>query len=394
MSYNPDLWTVSSNDALKISIADDDGYVSFPPLFTYPIFGDSEQIFGYKDLKIDLVFDSVTFLPFVKVSYKEKLNDEVDDINSKILEFLPEATIVDDEVKWVDTFKKEQSELIDYGKEFELINSYNVKNEEFSVYKTNFKGKSNGPSNGKAIELMKRLQIFVLLFIEAGSYIDTSDELWELFILVSNKTKKILGFATAYSYFKYNGALEFDNEKDTKKRNKISQFVVLPPYQKSQHGSSLYNSIISFWNGDNTVEEITVEDPNEKFDDLRYRNDFKRLFEEGFITNLPKNLKTIDSKWFITNAAKYKIELNQFKKLVEIGYLYTENIKLARLLIKKRLYEKNRDGLIELELAIRNDKLQTAYESIKQEYDRLIDSIRLREIDLGSNKRQKTQPDV
>ncbi|ODQ61050.1 hypothetical protein WICANDRAFT_61616 [Wickerhamomyces anomalus NRRL Y-366-8] len=388
MSYNPEVWTISSNEALKVSIADDQGYVSFPPLFTYPIFGDSEQIFGYKDLKIDLVFDSITFLPFLKVSYKEKLNDEVDDITAKLLEFLPKSTIVDDEVKWVDAFKKEQEELIDYNKEFELINTYNVKNEEFSIFKTSFQT-SEGEKT-KAVDLMKRLQIFVLLFIEAGSYIDTSDELWDLFILVSNKTKKILGFSTAYSYFKYNGAIEFDSNPNVKKRNKISQFVVLPPYQKTQHGSSLYSSIISYWNGNELVEEITVEDPNEKFDDLRYRNDFKRLFEEGFINQLPKNLKTIDNKWFITNANKFKIELNQFKKLVEIGYLYTENIKLARLLIKKRLYEKNRDGLVELELAIRNDKLQTAYESIKQEYDRLIDSIRVRAVnDIGSSKKQK-----
>ncbi|CAM9018229.1 unnamed protein product [Wickerhamomyces anomalus] len=388
MSYNPEVWTISSNEALKVSIADDQGYVSFPPLFTYPIFGDSEQIFGYKDLKIDLVFDSITFLPFLKVSYKEKLNDEVDDITAKLLEFLPKSTIVDDEVKWVDAFKKEQEELLDYNKEFELINTYNVKNEEFSIFKTSFQT-SEGEKT-KAVDLMKRLQIFVLLFIEAGSYIDTSDELWDLFILVSNKTKKILGFSTAYSYFKYNGAIEFDSNPNVKKRNKISQFVVLPPYQKTQHGSSLYSSIISYWNGNELVEEITVEDPNEKFDDLRYRNDFKRLFEEGFINQLPKNLKTIDNKWFITNANKFKIELNQFKKLVEIGYLYTENIKLARLLIKKRLYEKNRDGLVELELAIRNDKLQTAYESIKQEYDRLIDSIRVRAVnDIGSSKKQK-----
>lgn len=388
MSYNPEVWTISSNEALKVSIADDQGYVSFPPLFTYPIFGDSEQIFGYKDLKIDLVFDSITFLPFLKVSYKEKLNDEVDDVTAKLLEFLPKSTIVDDEVKWVDAFKKEQEELIDYNKEFELINTYNVKNEEFSIFKTSFQT-SEGEKT-KAVDLMKRLQIFVLLFIEAGSYIDTSDELWDLFILVSNKTKKILGFSTAYSYFKYNGAIEFDSNPNVKKRNKISQFVVLPPYQKTQHGSSLYSSIISYWNGNELVEEITVEDPNEKFDDLRYRNDFKRLFEEGFINQLPKNLKTIDNKWFITNANKFKIELNQFKKLVEIGYLYTENIKLARLLIKKRLYEKNRDGLVELELAIRNDKLQTAYESIKQEYDRLIDSIRVRAVnDIGSSKKQK-----
>ncbi|CCH43491.1 Histone acetyltransferase type B catalytic subunit [Wickerhamomyces ciferrii] len=385
MSYNPETWTISSNEALKVSIADDQGYISFSPLFTYPIFGDAEQIFGYKDLKINLVFDSITFLPFLKVNYSEKLNDEVDDIQKKILGFLPSSTIIDDEAKWIDTFTQEQKEL--KRDSWELINDYNVKNEDFQVFKTNFK--QNGQDNLQSIELNKRLQIFVLLFIEAGSYIDTSDELWDLFLLVSKKTQKILGFTTAYSYFKYNGAQEFDSNDEIYTRNKISQFVIFPPYQKHQHGSWLYNSIVSYWMGKLTVKEITIEDPNEKFDDLRYRNDFKRLYEDGFINSLPTTLTKIDLNWFQIHAQQYKIELNQFKKLVEIGYLYTEQFKLARLIIKKRLYEKNKDGLLELELAIRNDKLQTAYESIKQDYDRIIDSIRVREIDQNPLKKQK-----
>ena len=358
MSYDPEKWTVSSNDVLSISIADDDGYTSFKPAFTYPIFGDSEQIFGYKDLKINLAFHYTTFLPFLKVTYSEKLNDEVDDVKDKMLEFLPASTVVDDEQLWVETFKKEK---VERG---ELI----AKLDEYAVYKYGF-------DNEFAVELNKRLQILVLMFIEAGSYIDTSDSLWSLFVMRKDDT--IIGFTTSYSYFKYNGGEEFDSNKAIKRRNKISQFVILPNHQNGLHGSQLYQAVINYWLADPEVQEICVEDPNEKFDDLRYRNDFKRLFEEGVLSNLPSSISKLDEAWFVSNAASHKLELNQFKKLVEMGYLYNENVKLARLVIKKRLYIKNRDGLSELDKALRNDKLQTAYEGIRQDYTRILDALRL-----------------
>lgn len=375
MSYNPDTWTFSSNEALQISIADSNGSFAFKPLFTYPIFGDSEQIFGYKDLEIKLIFETQTFLPLLIVKYSEKLNDDVDDVEAKLLEFLPESTIVNDEPKWIAQFQKEQKQL-KYDK-YEVVDSYSSKTRgeirDFEVVKTKF-------GDPFTTELNKRLQIFVLLFIEAGSYIDTSDDLWDLYLILGTKEKDIVGFATTYSYFKYNGFEEFDASTDYKKRNKISQFVVLPPYQNSTHGSQLYNAIVEHWTKDPLIEEITIEDPNEKFDDLRYRNDFKRLFEVGFLSNLPKDFSQLTNQWFKDNAKLYKIELQQFKKLVEIGYLYNnQNLKLARLLIKRRLYEKNKDGLLELDVPVRNDKLQTAYESIKADYQRLLESVRLRD---------------
>ncbi|CDR45247.1 CYFA0S17e00628g1_1 [Cyberlindnera fabianii] len=378
--YNPELWTVSSNEALTLNIADSTGHTAFHPTFTYPIFGDSEQIFGYKGLSIHLAFDSSTFLPFLKVKFDKKLNDDVEDVQAKLLEFLPESTILDDEEKWVATFKEEHKTL-NYSK-FELINKYESKGQEYAIYKTKL-------NNDLAVELNRRLQILVLLFIEAGSYIDDTDDKWDLFLCVQSGTNNIVGFTTAYSYLKYNGADEFDAVDQLKHRNKISQFVILPTYQSQSHGSQLYNTVTGYWIADENVQEITVEDPNEKFDDLRYRNDFKRLFEEGYIPSLPKNVMTVTNQWYKEQAAKYKIELNQFKKLTEIGYLYNQNVKVARLLIKKRLYEKNRDGLVELEPAVRNDKLQTAFESIQQEYLRIIDTLRLRDSSNRPVKKQK-----
>ncbi len=46
-------------------------------------------------------------------------------------------------------FQKGQEELLDFNKEFELINTYNVKNEEFSIFKTSFQ-----TSEGEKLKLL------------------------------------------------------------------------------------------------------------------------------------------------------------------------------------------------------------------------------------------------
>lgn len=79
-SLQPEQWTASLNEALSIFVTDTQGKAhNFSPLFTYPIFGEAETIFGFKGLRIFLCFDSVTFLPFLNVKFDNKLEDiEVD----------------------------------------------------------------------------------------------------------------------------------------------------------------------------------------------------------------------------------------------------------------------------------------------------------------------------
>ena len=45
----------------------------FNPAFTYPIFGEDEKIFGYKDLKISLRFRANDMRPHVHTTYSKKL---------------------------------------------------------------------------------------------------------------------------------------------------------------------------------------------------------------------------------------------------------------------------------------------------------------------------------
>ena len=58
----------------------------------------------------------------------------------------------------------------------EVIESYEVNGNTYTVYRASLRDPS-------ALTLVSRLQILVLLFVEGGTYIDTSDDRWQIYIL-------------------------------------------------------------------------------------------------------------------------------------------------------------------------------------------------------------------
>lgn len=388
---NPTSWTCSSNNALYVSIAEPKGAFTFKPKFTYPIFGEAEQIFGYKDLRMDLAFDCKSLKPFFNYRYSSKMSENVKDIKEQVLPFLAEKgkdVIFKDEGKWLDSVDDEEFHIP--GK---CVKEYTIRTDLLNTYKV---FKFNVAKDKEGLKLHRRMQVFVLLYIEAGSYIDDSDPAWDIYCIYKcpkdGSKETFIGFTTTYSYWKYPGHLLYDATEKlaTKYREKISQFIVLPPFQSKRHGQHLYEAVVNDWLNDNSVEELTVEDPSEAFDDLRDRCDMERLlFQHGFLKSLGK--LPVTDEW-IENARKQeKMEKRQFARCVEMGLLYALNEqqktmqssgieglsqKEIRALIKARLYRKNRDALADLERADMQDKLQTAYQRIRDDYMRILSSVR------------------
>lgn len=178
--FKPETWTSNANEALKISIVDENA-IQFSPLFTYPIYGDSEKIYGYKDLVIHLAFDSIAFKPYVNVKYSSKLNDDdIINVEEKLLSFLPkDDVIVKDEAKWVDCFTEEQTNY-NLSEGFHKVSEYSLNGEEFTVYKT-------GLLDDFAKRMHRRVQIFSIIFIEAANYIDENDPNWDIFGSLTRK---------------------------------------------------------------------------------------------------------------------------------------------------------------------------------------------------------------
>lgn len=90
----------NANEALHISLIQSGAtapieLASFHPQFTYPIFGDEEQIFGYKDLRIDVRFAAHNMHSDVQIAYSSKFpavgDTEATDMEKILEQFLPDG---------------------------------------------------------------------------------------------------------------------------------------------------------------------------------------------------------------------------------------------------------------------------------------------------------------
>lgn len=183
-----------------------------------------------------------------------------------------------------------------------------------------------------------RLESFIFWYIDASSRID-HDERWKFFVVFEKFETKdgetryaSVGYASVYQYFHY----------PNKIRPRVSQFLILPPFQRKGIGSKLLQKIYSYFQSQEKVCDITVEDASEEFQRLRNTIDSRML------KNLPAfsvdNLK----KGFGSDMAQeakdnFKINPKQSRIVYEIlrlGVTKTENkeeYKSYRLDVKKRL---------------------------------------------------------
>ena len=58
----------------------------------------------------------------------------------------------------------------------EKIDEYTANGNSYIVYKSSL-------ADSETVALVDRLQLLILLYIEGGSYIDTSDDRWQIYIL-------------------------------------------------------------------------------------------------------------------------------------------------------------------------------------------------------------------
>lgn len=210
------------------------------------------------------------------------------------------------------------------------------------------------------LQLVRRIQVLVSLFIEGGSPIRTesSDEYeadplerWTVTFLYHKRpvpgksghfTYVFAGYATVYRLYilqqpvaPSTGDFELPTESipfsDFPCRSRISQFIILPPFHKKGNGMRLYNRIYKTLLDDKMTREITVEDPNEDFDVVRDMADLKFLREQpdfndavrintdveihktGVLPQIVLDKKTLEGL-----RLKHKIASRQFNRLVEM----------------------------------------------------------------------------
>jgi histone acetyltransferase 1 len=312
-------------------------------------------------------------------------------------------------------------------------------------------------------QMIKRVQIMVPFFIEGGTFIELEDpalDRWTVFFLYQKKSVEapispyiFMGYSTIYRYFYYQplatssppsakkqrishpANLDFHlpvpSSEDTVSfscRSRISQFLILPPFQGGGNGSRFYNAIFDFYLHEPQTIEITVEDPNESFDDLRDLNDLTRLRTLPEFTSLRINTSVtprpkgpvprdiVDLSAVESLRKKMKIAPRQFYRVVEMQLLSLiptsvrqsllveqerkkepnardkeKEYRLWQLWVKKRLYKHNKDTLMQLDRVERIEKLEQALGGVEADYARLLRALNSRSaVKIGNGKGSKS----
>lgn len=97
----------------------------------------------------------------------------------------------------------------------------------------------------------------------------------------------MISYATAYEQKKFLNS-QVSGKSTVSKAGKytyklrISQFIVLPTYQRLGIGSTLLENMYQYYLNDKKCTEITVEDPSDDFQQMKDALDIKLIWKNGF----------------------------------------------------------------------------------------------------------------
>ncbi|XP_031786692.1 histone acetyltransferase type B catalytic subunit [Nasonia vitripennis] len=371
-------FVISSNDALEFKFVRkvedlDDDETTFKPEMSHQVFGDSETIFGYKDLQVKLYYTAGSLETYLGMTYSEKVNKLVcqdvkpDEVLSKVAEKL--APDVHDNI---DSFVKSLSKDKAFIPAGENIYSFSVDDDglvrHFEVYKADM-------SNKKFKEYHQRLQTFLLWYIDAANFIDIDDDQWHYFNMFERYTDEddsvryaTVGFATVYQYYAYPNLT----------RPRIAQVLILPPFQGIGLGSHLLRAIYREYISRSEVKDITVEDPSEDFQRLR---DYVDAMNCRTLPSFSKDNLVQGFNKSMANEAreKFKINKKQSRRIYEILRLRVTDVSNEseyrdyRLDVKKRLnIPYRREGnLKKLEAAFKSNENRPGVSSLSIKEQRI-----------------------
>ena len=403
-----DSWTTNSNGAvcLRMVGAPPARNSIFHPDFTYPIYGEEESIYGYQDLSLNLGFVSGSLQPLLQLTYGRKVAGsaaKIDLPDSKLLECFNKGEVLRCSSR-ADMDVKAQKSSSGFEPIGEKVGTWTVPSSEFKGKQKSVRGSASRtptaePEGDHHYEVYlctwdtprfkqfyRRMRIFTYFFIEAGTFLDEDEPNWEFFLLFerdSDSKVHFVGFTSLYRFWTYPDS----------SRVRLSQFLILPPYQGFGLGTRLYLSVHDqmLKRGDK-VAELTVEDPSEAFDRMRDSADLRRLLNPNGlpessikITSFSEGMKggklgpPVDAEWSEEQRRLFKIPPRQWSRLVEMIQLMhidpseEEQVKAYRLQVKARIHKQNRDKLSQVSRADRIKTLHERYEDIvANEYGELV----------------------
>lgn len=255
-------YTSDANSVLKFHLIDNDKLTNsealstFRPLYTHQIFTSAEKIFGFTGLKVDVYLSWATLKGYLKVRYSKKLT-KADNIEKKLWKHFGDNFTVEDSQfqTWV---KHDLEKFRPPGKKVSEFDRIWDKHRHYEIFKVGLMDKRF------STKINRSLQALLFFFIESASFIE-EDSSWNYFMMyeVVKKFKnnppsyKLIGFWTTY-----------EQCRGHPHTSRISQFIILPAYQKQGFGKSLVEGIYKYYINDRDWKEISVEKPTKAFEKL------------------------------------------------------------------------------------------------------------------------------
>ncbi|KAL2081587.1 hypothetical protein ACEWY4_023440 [Coilia grayii] len=388
-----------TNDAICLKLVrfpedvDDEG-TTFHPEYSHQLYGDDEVAFGYKGLQIQLYYSAGNLTTLFKVKYSSKVTEkfdcvEPDDVEGKIREIIPQGFSCNTD-DFISLLEKEGN-FKPFGS---LIHTYSIHNEEAGEDITYQIHKADLSCPGFH-EYHERLQTFLMWFIETASFIDVDDDRWDFFLVFEKYNKDgetlfaTVGYMTVYNYYVY----------PDKTRPRVSQMLILPPFQGEGHGAQLLETVHRFYCNSPKVQDITAEDPSENYVKLR---DFVLVKLCQSLPSFSADKLFLGFSEDMASEAQEKLKINKkhARRVYEILRLRAtdmsdeEKARAYRLEVKKRLfgpYKKNQREMTkmrkclrpeellsqanQLDTQLQHEELERGYQEVLAEYRRIIERL-------------------
>jgi len=370
-----DSYKSSANDVIhfklvrKESDVIDDNNV-FRPDMSHQLFGDSESIFGYKDLRVDMYCTAGRMITYVDIGYSDKITPQkcdgvsADDV-LRILAGKLQPGFLSNRDEFIASVDKDET-FRPFG---ELIHSYDITSvngneKKFEVYFVSV-------VDAGWRDYHERIQPFLLFYVDAASYIDVDDDKWNYYIVYekyrhdSGYRYAFVGYMTVYNYYAYPERI----------RPRISQMLVLPPFQRQGHGSQLLQCFYNHCYAVPEVLDITVEDPSEGFQRMRDCVDAGNCLKLASFSH-DALLRGFSYDMELEAREKLKLNRRQSRRVYEILRLKAtdhsngQQYKAYRLDVKRRLnvpFQKNSRDFRKLQSALNATELSATMNAFSAE---------------------------
>ncbi|KAM7509638.1 hypothetical protein LguiA_020091 [Lonicera macranthoides] len=276
---------VEANECIKIYLVSSKEEVGSPDSFCLePVdlnhfFEEDGKIFGYQGLKITIWVSSISFHAYADITFESKFDGGkgITDLKPALQNIFAD-NLVESKDNFLQTFSAESNyvkSIISNGEVLLQQASNGHSNDSNSQLKADASdvevirivGTPVGPIYCRLIPL-------VLLLVDGSNPIDITDPRWEIYLLVQKKIDqqaegnqlKLLGFAALYRFYHYPESL----------RLRLSQILVLPPYQRNGYGRTLLEVLNKVAVSEN-VYDLTVEEPLDSLQHVRTCIDVQRL---------------------------------------------------------------------------------------------------------------------